>query len=261
MLPKYLKPFAVKKGNLLRLGPQKDGGYIIHRHAFKYTKKIITLGLSDDWEFEKSFLFNNKHVIVEAYDHTVTFKFWALRLIKDIYNLLLFKKLRLTKILNIFKYLNYLIFFKKNKHFCIKIGNKKKEINLKKILYKYPNNYSILLKIDIEGDEYKILNQLNGLDKKINTILIEFHPIQKVLDFKLIKNFLKKNKNFKIIHIHGNNYAPVDKYENPTCIELTLVNTNIIKVFKKRIVSSLPLRNLDFPNNRNREDVIIRFAK
>ena len=71
MLPKYLKPQYVKKSNLIRIGPKKDGGYIIDKRVIKKTKKIVTCGLNDDWSFEKEFQDTNKECSIFAYDHTV----------------------------------------------------------------------------------------------------------------------------------------------------------------------------------------------
>ena len=60
MLPKFLKPFHISKSNLIRIGPKTDGGYIVDKRIFNKTDTLITCGLNDDWEFEKSFLKKNK---------------------------------------------------------------------------------------------------------------------------------------------------------------------------------------------------------
>ena len=56
MLPKIFKPFKSDIDNLIRIGPKKDGGYVIDKRVVKKTNKIISCGLNDDWEFEKEFL-------------------------------------------------------------------------------------------------------------------------------------------------------------------------------------------------------------
>ena len=55
MLPSFLKPYAVKTEDLIRIGPKSDGGYVVHKDTINLTKQIITCGLSDDWKFEKNF--------------------------------------------------------------------------------------------------------------------------------------------------------------------------------------------------------------
>ena len=59
MLPKFLKPHDVKLSNLIRIGPKTDGGYVLDKRIINKTKILITCGLNDDWEFEKSFLQKN----------------------------------------------------------------------------------------------------------------------------------------------------------------------------------------------------------
>ena len=82
----------------------------------------------------------------------------------------------------------------------------------------------MILKIDIEGDEYKILEQIKKQFLKINLLIIEFHNIHKNLN--KLKNFIKKTK-FKIIHIHGNNYGYKQKL-----VEMTFINSKKFKTSK-----------------------------
>ena len=256
MLPKILKPFKSVNQNLVRIGPKNDGGYIVDKRIINKTNTIITCGLNDDWEFEKSFLRKNQQCKVIAYDHTVNKQFWIKRFKKDFISLILLKKLSLKKIYNIFKYIDYWFFFKKNIHYSKKVVLKKKKNNESPIKDILNNHNSILLKIDIEGDEYKILKTINKESNKINLLIIEFHNIFKNL-YK-IKNFLY-NSNFKIIHIHGNNYAGIDKLKNPNVIELTLINSKKFSVQKQKSKKKYPINNLDFKNFKRRDDIKIKF--
>ena len=257
MLPKFLKPYHVKLSNLIRIGPETDGGYVIDKRVINKTKILITCGLNDDWEFEKKFLQKNPDVKIIAFDHTVNRDFWIKRFKKDIMHFLLLKKLRISKILDIFKFINYYLFFTKNRHHYIKkiVSNirNNKEITITKILRNYEE---VFLKVDIEGDEYKILNDIKKNSKKINFLIIEFHNLQKKLG--KIKKFLKK-LDLKVIHIHANNYGGVDKHNNPKVIELSLINTRKIKIkntFSKR---KYPIINLDYKNFKRRDDIKIEF--
>ena len=103
MLPKFLKPYHVKYSNLIRIGPKIDGGYVIDKRALSKSNILLTCGLNDDWEFEKSFLRRKKSAKIVAFDHTVNRDFWFKRFKKDIVYLLLLKKLRISKILDVFK--------------------------------------------------------------------------------------------------------------------------------------------------------------
>ena len=156
MLPKILKPFHSDKSNLVRIGPKKDGGYVIDKRVIEKSEVIITCGLNDDWEFEKDFLNKNNSSRVEAYDHTVDRHFWLNRFKKDFIAFLLLKKITPRQILDIFKYVSYLNFFKgKNKHHIKKIvSHKNDENNQATISEAIGSNENIILKIDIEGDEF-----------------------------------------------------------------------------------------------------------
>ena len=257
MLPKLFKPFKSNINNLIRIGPKKDGGYVIDKRVIKKTNKIISCGLNDDWEFEKEFLKINQKCKIIAYDHTVDKRFWVKRFKKDIISLLLFKKLRLEKILDVFKYINYLVFFNNgNKHIIKKVVNsekKRNEISIRNIL---KDQNKIILKVDIEGDEYKILSNINKEAYKINLLIIEFHNIHKNLD--KIRKFLKKS-NFKIIHIHGNNFSGSNNNNDPNAIEMTLINSTKYKTSKDKSKLSYPIKGLDFKNLKRRPDIELKF--
>ena len=138
MLPSEFKPLDIGIKNLIRIGPETDGGYVIDRRIIKCTENIITCGLNDDWEFEKHFLKIKPDISIVAYDHTVDNIFWFKRLMKDVFHFFLLKKLRFSKIKKIFKFFDYKIFFSgKNIHHKLKVGNsekKNKEITINRIL-------------------------------------------------------------------------------------------------------------------------------
>ena len=257
MLPKFLKPYQIRNSNLIRVGPKTDGGYIIDRRVLSKSKILITCGLNDDWEFERDYLKKNQKTQINAYDHTVNKRFWLTRFKKDIISLLLFKKLKINKILDVFKYLDYRLFFRNNnKHFEKKIVFKKRNDNETTIPDILANYNEIFLKVDIEGDEYKILNDIKRNSSKIIFLVIEFHEVDK--NIKKIKNFINK-LDLKIIHIHGNNYGGLDKNNNPKVIELSLLNSKKIKLKKILSKRNYPINDLDYKNFKRRSDIEIKF--
>ena len=150
-----------------------------------------------------------------------------------------------------------MIFFRENKkHYQKKIVFKKKnhrEITIPKILIKHNK---VVLKIDIEGDEYKVLDDIKKNSKKIVFLIIEFHDVDK--NINKIKKFLAKN-DLKNIHIHANNYGGSDKNKNPKVIELSLLNSKIIKMQNILSKRKYPIVNLDYKNLKRRDDVMIGF--
>ena len=258
MLPKNFKPYKVKLRNLIRLGSKFDGGYVIDNRVISKTKYLITCGLNDDWSFEKEFLKKNPNCYLLAYDHSVTRNYWKNRFKQDFIKFISFKKLSLKKILDIFKYIDYVFFFRnRNKHFIKKIVKKIKKASKKetvKNILKDKNN--IILKIDIENDEYKILPDIITNSIKINLLIIEFHNVHKNLDriIKFINNF-----KLKLIHIHGNNYMGINKNNDPNVLEMTFLNHKKYKIEDHKTNFKYPIPNLDYPNLKRNPDITLRF--
>lgn len=258
MLPLFLKPYNVEINDLIRIGPNSDGGYVIHKDSIHLTKKIVTCGLYDDWKFEKNFKKLNKNCSIDAYDHTIDKSFWVKRFKKDIIHFFIFKKLRLSKIIKIFDYLDYKRFFTNdNKHFLKKVVKNSKmenEISMSNILTDVDD---IFLKVDIEGYEYDILEDITKKSEKIISLIIEFHNLDKNLN--KIENFISKNKSLKLIHIHGNNFKGTDLNGNPNDIELTFVNREKINVSDEKTERKYPIIGLDYKNLRRKDDINLKF--
>lgn len=259
MLPRIFYPKYVKKDKLIRIGPQNDGGYVVHKGLLKKLNFIVSCGLNDDWRFEKELLSHQKNCRLLAFDHTIDSVYWRNYSIKNFLDFLLLKKLTIRKIISIFKYFEYKIFFQNNKkHFIKKIGNKnnQSEITINNI-FKYNSlDKKIILKVDIEGDEYKVLSDISHNEKKIDHLIIEFHNVIKNL--KKIKNFIKKNKFLRLIHIHGNNYGKVTN-NIPNVLEMTFVNKENYQKDKFKNNLQYPLSMLDYPNHKRRNDIKLKF--
>ena len=130
----------------------------------------------------------------------------------------------------------------------------KKEISLTAILH---NSKNLILKIDIEGDEYKILNSIIENSSKINCLLIEFHSIQK--NIALIEKFIRDNNNLKLIHIHGNNVSGVCKNKLPKTLEVTFLNRSDFFKDNQQTKFNFPIDKIDFPNHPYIKDIEINF--
>ena len=55
MLPKKFLPIYIKNSHLVRIGSTYDGGYVLPKILLKNTNLLISLGIGDNWEFEKHF--------------------------------------------------------------------------------------------------------------------------------------------------------------------------------------------------------------
>ena len=74
MLKKFLKPKY--KVDLVRLGNNFDGGYLIPKKVIKKTKTLLSFGLADDWSFERDFKKHNDECQILCFDQTVNRKYW-----------------------------------------------------------------------------------------------------------------------------------------------------------------------------------------
>ena len=108
--------------------------------------------------------------------------------------------------------------------------------------------------MDIEGGEYPWLLSINNEQlNKFKQIVIEFHGITNNgfnCNYNDKIKCLKKLENTHyIIHAHGNNYGLVVN-NIPDVIELTYINKNYFNSVPELNTTSLPIDNLDFPNNK-----------
>ena len=70
MLKKELKPKFLS--NLLRLGSNNDGGYLVEKNSLENSTILLSFGLGYNWSFEKDF-YKNRKIPIVCYDSTVTY--------------------------------------------------------------------------------------------------------------------------------------------------------------------------------------------
>ena len=258
--PKFLKPYFIKKEELTRLGSIDDGGYVLPLKDIKPSDVLISLGISDNWDFEKDFSKISKAKII-AYDNSINNDFWISKFKKDLIKFIKLKIFKPKKIYKMFQYIDFTLFFKmnkKNKFFLKKIGNSEDCVNIQKIISNYVDkDEKIFFKIDIEGSEYEILDQIISCQEKIQGVVIEFHDVTKNLN--IIKEFLSKiNNDLNLVHIHANNYSVKEPNQFPDAIELTISNIDLKNQDLEKF-RDYPIENLDFPNSKRSPDIKIDF--
>ena len=94
------------------------------------------------------------------------------------------------------------------------------------------------------------------METHLDHLIIEFHHVKKNLN--TIEKFIKKNKLLKLIHIHGNNYSPVRKGV-PETLEMTFVNKKNYLIKAKKSKYEYPLKGIDYPNLKRKEDFLLKF--
>ena len=251
MIPKELKPENLF--NLTRLGKDNDGGYLICKNSLEKSNCLVSFGISDDFSFEEDFSKINNCKIF-AFDPTVTNKFFLKRIIIPLvkFNLKSFYN-------NILNYFNFKKFFNKKENLFFKKivgkgGNKNfSSISITDVVKLTNNNPQIFFKVDIEGSEYRILDDLSEYSNMISGIAIEFHDVD--LHIERIIKFIK-NINLTLVHIHGNNWTDCSSNNIPDHLELSFSKN-------PEIVShelSFPHR-LDQKNNPNAKEIELIFEE
>jgi hypothetical protein len=251
-----LLPSKLVNDNLARFGSDNDGGYVFPEEIYRNAKQLISLGIKDDWKFELDFV--NSRLVnsdegnkVKAYDLVVdelyflkcfigfSFKF---KFLKAISNLAL-----IFKFISFFRNNPNVKYFKKGVS-----GDKFDFLKFSDILKEDDVNDSLLLSIDIEGDEYSIIDDIIDFKDKIHAFVIEFHDLDKVPT--KFNNVIKKlNNDFTIVHLHLNNNSNLLCDGISSVVEITFVN----KIFLTKELNYYQTpTNLDRPCNRKLADFI-----
>ena len=260
-LPKFFCPNL--KTKLVRLGRPNDGGYSIPEKSLEDVEILFSFGLDDDWSFEEDFKKRTKAKIL-CFDNSVNYKFWIKRFIKDIIYFD-FKKNHYEQFKRMFTFFKYKYFFmQKNvrhikKHLIssdviLPFSIKNNFIYFETILSTWGSNY-FFLKMDIEGNEYRILDHIIQTQTNMLGVTIEFHDCD--LMCNKIKNFIEK-LDLDLVHIHVNNFCSIAKNNFPTVLELTF---SAKKYNHNREVDefNFPNKEIDQPNNKEQIDKKILF--
>ena len=252
---KDFQPFNYDK--LVRRGSTNDGGYLIP--ADISAKFLISLGLGDDWKFELDLVKHKQVSKFIVFDHSVT----LLNLLRILLNRKKEIKAFIYRAIILIRYFRDFTLLRKKhvKKKITKYGNieNSSAINLNEIFKEFvvdPKS-TIILKIDIEGSEFDIIEQVVEFSSQTLVLIIEFHEILKQKDkFKTSLELLKSK--FSLIHTHVNNYGEIDEFSIPNVCEFTFINHNIHRDQEK--VSRLPRVGLDSPSTPGRPDREIIFA-
>ena len=200
---KKLLPFKIEH-ELLRLGDRNDGGYLIP-NDFSGINKNYSAGVGELTKFEKDLeeRFSIKSNMVD------------------------------------FNHIDPKIFPKNSIFLKKKLGliSSANEIHINDWLM--DQDSEIIFKMDIEGDEYSILNSISEKNlNKIRILVIELHDLRHLRNYFFFKTFEKiisrLNNVFYICHLHANNSSKIKNiggFKVPDMLEMTLIRKDRIKNF------------------------------
>lgn len=226
-----LKPYDISNEKI-RLGPPEDGGYVTSVTAIENSVALFTYGVGNDIRFEEHYtrLYNKP---VYLYDHTIGQPTgWDL-----------------GKTLHFFN--EGLGFVDRCEDFLTHYS----QLNM---------TGEVLLKIDIEGNEFDYLEKVNmeSLSNVTTGILLELHTLPSVEYRQRAEHILENLQNFyTLTHIHGNSWGTTFEHEGysiPETVELSFVNNRYVTE-KILDMQKYPIEGLDISNRPNYPDINLEF--
>lgn len=211
--------FLVEEQNLFRFGSIDDGGYYLKPETLKTAEVLFSGGISSNLEFEYDAFRFNPNLKILMVDPTVS---GSKLLIKGFARLFFKKRDKIRYIFNTLMF-NYLVRTERCKHLKLWLNKEQSIFNLLKANFKIEKN--ILLKLDIEGSEYDLIDEIVNNQNAFKAMVFEFHDLDK--KHELVLKFLKDCRpNFKMVHLNIN---PSGGFVNgqPKCVEISLERNKI----------------------------------
>jgi hypothetical protein len=257
----YLAPLEC---TLTRVGGLGDGGYVIPAEDRYGIEALLSIGISDDWSFERQIAKHSPRCAIYGYDRTsgsVVFAYYFLREILS--SRRIDEKLKMLKKWMLLTF-TFAFFWNGRKKFYRKwiVSGKKneKEVSITEACNKIPVDKKIGIKIDIEGNEYgigdQLVDQIRKRSSNVRFIVIEFHDVTENRD-----RFLSLTKRiqsmFPVAHVHANNFRGVGADGFPEVIEITF-SSSLKKTDGRKLTT--PNQKFDNPCNPFRDELELVFS-
>lgn len=257
-------------GPRVRVGRERDGGYVLPQKVVERCTTLLSFGISSDWSFEADFLSRNPRTKVLGFDHSIGAPMFIKRAARSFPAALLHRLTgnakRAARSLERGKAaVDYFHFFKdRATHYPFRIWNvgdrKTKTIADVMALVPEADRGAILVKMDIEGAEYRVLADVMPYAAQIDCLAVEFHDTDICASaFDALIALLSAN--FCIVHVHGNNVDPIAANGFPQTAEITFLNRRLLPEALQPLREALPSPGLDFPNDLSKPDVDLSFLK
>lgn len=258
----FLRPAI---SNLKRIGPPRDGGYLLPVESVLQAEALVSIGISTDWAFEAEFSWLCPRADIYMFDRSSGFTGFLTSAVRQ---LLDGPGSVYMRLLNAWRYVKHAGRFVvdqrrykfrfKRKWVMSEVSDRRREVSISEVLMAIPPSKNLILKIDVEGTEYEFLEELKLWLKnggRCTTLLIELHNFG--AHRQEIDQFLHDVRKYLVVaHLHINNYGEVVS-GIPSVVEITMCPTSWVDN-EKRVL--LPLEGLDYPNNSSLPDPEIRFG-
>ncbi len=263
-----LHPVACE--TLVRVGPPKDGGYVVPGDQLRRCRLLLSLGVNDDWNFDRACVEAVNGLKVVGVDHTVGPWLFLRRIVHGAWKMAVYTLRRRPDKVRAYRAwrdsgLDYFRFFREPHCHLRKMvagSDGPGRITVSRLLAEYPSAQAepdVFLKMDIEGSEYEAIADIVATAARIRCIAAEFHYLdQRTEQFNRAMHELRRE--FLPVHVHGNNYGPYDTPNDfPATIEVCLVNRRLLPAESVLSRHAYPRAGLDFPCNPEKPDFALVF--
>lgn len=261
----FLAPVWMDTTELIRVGNAHDGGYVIPKAAVHSADALVSFGVGKDWTFEENCLSLNPRLQIHAYDHTVGETHFSRAYIRGIAKFLLGRASRAEVSQRRTTLRAYRKFFRTPYahapiHFREAIHPRVHAVTHATIdkVFSRVRSHKVLMKIDIEGMEYQILDDVLRHADKICCLVMECHDTQYFRE-TFVAQMKRLQRKFQIVHVHGTNLNHIAPDGLPNCLEITFLAGCAQSHARRRY--SLPLEGLDSPNHPTAPDRAIQFPE
>jgi hypothetical protein len=230
------------------------------------SKVLVSFGVSKNWSFEEAVIDANPTITVHSYDHTVSEALFLRMFRATLLRCLLRKASAADVRSRLATYRSYKRFFKTTsavRHFKERIFSRvegPQDVTIDNVFARLDGKGDVVLKMDIEGTEYRVIDDVLRYAGRISLMIIEFHQTEPLRGVFLQK-IARIREYFNVVHLHGNNWAGIAADGVPECLEITFMSRRYsAHLYERGYRKQLPLSGLDCPNNPQRPDYDLLFT-
>jgi len=247
-----------------------DGGYVVDGRLIDSATAVLSLGLGYEWTFDEAVRGRNPSAVIIGVDPTIQPGKFVGMLIRSILKVPMYGLIGQRKALG--RHLRYgrvarqyfRLFRGSIRHIqkMVSAVDGPNDISLPTLigmLGAVPN-LGLVVKMDIEGSEYEVIPSICEHAHLVSTLTAEFHDLTTKPE-RFNQGIERLLEHFRIVHIHGNNYAPYSKeLDFPDVVEITFIHRDLCPPSCQPSSKRYPDALLDVPNDPEKEDYELRFS-
>lgn len=227
----WLAPVMIP--DLVRLGKDWDGGYVLSQRSVDAARALLSFGVNDDWSFDQDWHDQKPSDVIHSYDGTIQPDHWPQDL-RDRYNA---------------------FFGQHAQHIALNVAEKTDERHRGfPDIMTYLARDPVFLKMDIEGGEWPLTESIMAHADAITGMVIEFHFTARLRQL-FCDTMRRYQQAFHIIHIHPNTSGGYAGDNFPDVVEITFLNKKFWAHDHRKKVCHRP--DLDQSNIPNTDDTAL----